>query len=615
MSLSNAQNNDLVNLSEYDTVFCDSLEALEWAYNNGLPKTAIIKSSAPSVLWRKKQNIYNVEARWTTEELEKFQNTTKKLTENVFDAVSNIPGIERELALTVSRSLHQFYRIIYKAACLKEDDFNDRRLFIYVDGKSGPAGNIMNSPWNQLLSCNPLFSMVSYLLKNDNWEESGTRGISYWKRFKVAGYESIIYRLAEKIMDKLPNWMFTKEILVSSENELNIETVSSLTLHGVKISQVPQSEPVSNINIFEASGTNIEEIYNVVFPIVQKIVKEWVVPPIVGTTMSLFKIHMKEQIKQYKLSVYRWERVVVSNTNTKRAVLVNVSSSIKGFAISYVCRKNGLPLISSQHSVTLEISKEHGRIPITFNNTASDILLSYNSKIINRYKESYFDKSKHYSVGMPLRLMRMRNLKTNNRSTPPIVYISTNLYYMGLSMSSKTDYTKAIEEKNIVSLVLSKLPHKVRYKTYPEDNRRYADIDPVLKYVKRATNIELYSKKIDMRYLISEHSIFVTAGATSTLSWPVMSGRPVVFINQKKNSPLTNEAYTSLSKGLFVFNDDEKNFHQNLRIFLSQPIDNIEKLWQEKESSREKMIREYFSEYGSGSGKRAAKIILKECLS
>ena len=84
---------------------------------------------------------------------------------------------------------------------------------------------------------------------------------------------------------------------------------------------------------------------------------------------------------------------------------------------------------------------------------------------------------------------------------------------------------------------------------------------------------------------------------------------------KKKNSPLTNEAYTSLSKGLFVFNDDEKNFHQNLRIFLSQPIDNIEKLWQEKESSREKMIREYFSEYGSGSGKRAAKIILKECLS
>ena len=204
----------------------------------------------------------------------------------------------------------------------------------------------------------------------------------------MAGYESIIYRLAEKIMDKLPNWMFTKEILVSSENELNIETVSSLTLHGVKISQVPQSEPVSNINIFEASGTNIEEIYNVVFPIVQKIVKEWVVPPIVGTTMSLFKIHMKEQIKQYKLSVYRWERVVVSNTNTKRAVLVNVSSSTKGFAISYVCRKNGLPLISSQHGVTLEISKEHGRIPITFNNTASDILLSYNSKIINLKKEN-----------------------------------------------------------------------------------------------------------------------------------------------------------------------------------------------------------------------------------
>jgi hypothetical protein len=185
---------------------------------------------------------------------------------------------------------------------------------------------------------------------------------------------------------------------------------------------------------------------------------------------------------------------------------------------------------------------------------------------------------------------------------------------MGLCLSSKTDYGRAIDESKIITNVLGKLPHKVRYKTYPEDNRRYADIDPVLSIIDSANNIELFRKKIDMRYLVFEHRIFVTTCATSTLSWPVMSGKPVVFINQKNNNPLTNKAHASLSKGIFVFDDDDKNFHQNLREFLSQSLEEIERLWEEKEGAREEMIKEYFTAYSSGSGVRAAKIIIQEYL-
>jgi hypothetical protein len=154
----------------------------------------------------------------------------------------------------------------------------------------------------------------------------------------------------------------------------------------------------------------------------------------------------------------------------------------------------------------------------------------------------------------------------------------------------------------------------VRYKTYPEDNRRYADIDPVFSIVKQADNIELFDKKIDMRYLVADHSIFITTCATSTLSWPIMSGKPVIFINQKNNNPLTDDAYVCFSKGIFVFDDDEKNFHYNLREFLSQPLDKIERLWQEKKSARRDMIREYFNAYPFGAGVRAAKIIIQEYL-
>ena len=162
-----------------------------------------------------------------------------------------------------------------------------------------------------------------------------------------------------------------------------------------------------------------------------------------------------------------------------------------------------------------------------------NIVFSYNHKIVNVEKSNYFDNADHYVVGMPMRLIRMKNLHTaDDKYTYPIVFISTNLYHMGFSISSNTDYRNAIYEYKIIDRVLSKLPHKVCYKTYPEDNRRYADIDPIIRHVDSADNIDLFSEKIDMRYLVSKYKILITTCATSTLGWPVMSGKPVVFINR-----------------------------------------------------------------------------------
>jgi len=354
------------------------------------------------------------------------------------------------------------------------------------------------------------------------------------------------------------------------------------------------------------------EIYESVSPIMLKRVKKWVTPSAVEITMLQFKRHIVEQFKQFKLLAKTWEKTLINNDTIKQAVLVNALGNTKGCALAYVCRKNNIPMLSSQHGVTVEISKAHGILHVILGNSIADVMFAYNSKIIEVEEKSYFDNAIHYSVGMPFRLISMKHSKTMDKSAPPIVYISTNLYHMGFSLSSETDYGNARIEQKLILEVLRKLPYKVRYKTYPEDNRRYADIDPVLKDVREADNIELFSKKIDMRYLVSEHSILVTTCATSTLGWLVMSGKPTVFINQKNNNPLTDEAYKSLSKGIFVFDADEQDFHKNISDFLSQPIDKIERLWQEKEGAREEMLREYFSAYNGGAGKRSAKIILNE---
>ena len=89
----------------------------------------------------------------------------------------------------------------------------------------------------------------------------------------------------------------------------------------------------------------------------RKRVEDWVVPDAVEITMLLFKSHLEEQLKKFNSLVHEWEEVISKDIGMRRAVLVNAPGNMKGYAISYVCRKAGVPLIASQHGVTLEISK------------------------------------------------------------------------------------------------------------------------------------------------------------------------------------------------------------------------------------------------------------------
>jgi hypothetical protein len=604
-----------MNLSEYSNVFCDSKKSLEWAYKHGLPKDALIRTSSPAMLWKEKANIHHVEARWNVAELKEFQNSIKFFSEDIFDAVFSLKSVEREVALAISRFSVMFQRVIYKAACLEEEDFTKPRLFIQIEGKSGPVGNNMNSPWPRLLSSNTLFATIKYTLNNDTWGVLTTQGVAYWQRYKIAGIKTLVYRLLVPIIKQLPDRIFKREVLIPNENELIIETAVSLMLKGVKVKELNIDCAVENMG--SQSSVYTQELYNVASAIMKKRVEQWVTPLAVYSTMALFKEGLQKELILFDDFVQHWEKVLIKSDRLKQSVLMNTPGNIKGQTLSYVCRKKEIPFIAAQHGVTMEISKLHGEMSIGFENSVADAVLYYNSKCVEIETHSHFSKSKSYIVGMSSRHVRMKNTNIKDLSGVPIVYISTNLYRgnAGSLISWHTDYDRAKKEQEFVKKVLYKLPHKVLYKPYPEEDRRYADQDPIFNDVNKSSNITLFDRKIDMRYLISSYRIIITSGATSTLSWPVMSGKPVIFINRREKSPLTSEAHASLSKGLFVFNDNEPEFHRNLKDFLSKPIDEIETLWRNKKSDRDKMIKNYFSAYKDGNaGKRAAQVILRKYL-
>lgn len=608
-------NKPLENFSEFDNIFCDSKEVLFWAYDNGLPKDALIKTSAPALLWDKNPNIQNIESRWSEKEMRKFTSEIKTFSEKIYDYAISIKNVTREEALCAAQFSFQFQNTLFKAACLKEEDFYKKSLFLKVEGVAGPSGNQMNSPWDKFLSNNPNFTTYTYSIKNQPKAKSSIKKTHISKRIQIAGIETVLYRIILKLTKNIPSFFFRNEVLIPSENELIIETASSLMLRGSKVKQVSPSKLFENQIKYKDRQNLIEEV----LPILRERTSQWLVHQCEKACEDLYVKELKEHFKLFDRSLIGWRSLLSNKSNKKSVVLINSSGNFIGQSLAALCKEKKIPIISAQHGVTAEISELHDECGVVYNSTIADTSLLYNHKAAEAESKIHFTKSNSLVVGMSTRHIRMNNKNnTYSKSSPPLVYISTNLYKgnIGGFLSFHTDYKRAKNEQKLLKEVFIKLPHRVCYKTYPEENKRYADTDPVIQDVRDEKNIEVFDEKIDMRYLLSDYQVIITSSATSTLGWPVMSGKPVIFINQQNNGPLSSEAKSSLSKGLFVFNDEDVDFYDNLRLFLSQPIEEIENQWRLKKTSRDKMIEEFFSSYGfeKNAGKRAADEIMKHYL-
>jgi hypothetical protein len=598
------------NFSSFGNIFCDSEEAIIWAFKHKLPKDTLIRTSSPALLFGNNANIVHVESRWSETEMKKFQTTIKNFSEEVFDAVLQIDGVSHEEALCVAQESVAFHRILFKAACLTEKDLVEPRLFVRAKGKNKLRESNLNSPWDLLIGDRENFKVVTYDLADDNWSTLTTEGVTFIERIRIGGIETVIYRLITKFLNKLIGNIYSKYVLIPSENELVIEVASSLALKGVGIREI---KPL-NINRIAYSEEKLSVIKLKIHDIVKERIKKWVDPRLVLKCETLFFSGVEIKLNSFVSYVDGWKPIISKFKDKKSVLLLNSPGNISGFALTNICKNVGIPIVSAQHGVTKEICATHGESVVSYDINVSDYFLSYNNKSSEVANNSYFSRGKSFTSGISARHLRMKYGLNITNCLLPIVYISTNLYKGNLGGFGAwlTDYDRARNEQKIVSNVLSKLPHKIRYKTYPEENRRYADIDPIISDIKATNNVELFDKKVDMRFLLKEHRVIVTSSATSTLGWCMMTEKPVVFINWKNKMPLTIEAKNSLSNAAFVFNENDDDFHNNLCKFLSKTIEEIEYLWNKKKSARKEFINKFITSYQNGAGKRASELIFNK---
>ena len=231
-SLSYMKNKKKVNFSQFTNVFCDSKEALLWAYYNGLPKNAIIRTSSPALLWEDNPQIQNIESRWSEKKMKQFTSDLKTHSENIYDRVMSVKNATHEEALCVAQFSFQFQRTLYKAACLLDEDFHQKSLFLKVHGFTKTHSNQINSPWDRILSINPNFTTFNYQINEKSKAKNIAIKTHFRRRIQIAGVETLLYRAYTKLSNYIPSFFFANEVLIPSENELIIETASSLIRRG-----------------------------------------------------------------------------------------------------------------------------------------------------------------------------------------------------------------------------------------------------------------------------------------------------------------------------------------------------------------------------------------------
>ena len=83
---------------KFDVILCNSMDALQFCYKNGLSKNIKVLSHSPSILLNKNIKSENLYKKWTKEKLIDYQKSILPFTKLIFKKISQSSKYEIELA-------------------------------------------------------------------------------------------------------------------------------------------------------------------------------------------------------------------------------------------------------------------------------------------------------------------------------------------------------------------------------------------------------------------------------------------------------------------------------------------------------------------------------------
>jgi len=586
--------------------YADSRAALEHAFQKGLQRDVLVRTSSPAVLRDPSINVQSLESDLNANDYDRLQAAFKQLAQSVFEDLTCSDA--SPLAIVAARAIVRSTNAAIKAMCVRETDLAAGISVIRVETGHQDFDNARNPPWEELLAnCDVSIDTIPLKLDED-WDFSVDRSHpGFLGRLQHTGWPRLGFRLLERFWKCIPMDSPLGTVLVLRENPLVREAAYFLALKGFSLRSLPAPE-------LDKAPANLPEQAKVIARIeglVCNCVERLLANRSLSNALANFIVHrVAEAVREFVTSRKHWSQIFTGTTRLhSTVVLSNAPYRPSDVALFRVCRDLEIPFASFQHGVSKEIDTNHDSIDCLTEIASSDIFFSYNPSRSETSEKLPFATGYAVTVGLPYEYWRSGRYRPRDVSAPPIYYVSTMLFAENVNIARHaSDATLADTEIYIIEKVLCHLPHRVCFKPYPE--HRYLDPDPVLAAVRDYENIVVHTRGLDLAYLLPDPRVVVTARATSTLGWCLAANKPVVHINVPGQSSLREGAHEAFAQALFLFDEDDPEFHTKLRHFLSQPIEQIELSWKKKEAARQKAFEQYIGAMGPGAGRRAATHLL-----
>ena len=586
-------------LSDCSVVFADSREALLGAYRLGLRRDARVRTSSPAMLFSDAPNVESLTAGLDTTFRHALQHAFFPFSVQFHETLKQTEA--RQFALTLAREIVGAANVIVKAASLTPEDFERPRACLLADTGNAETDALLNPPWGQLLADNR--AAVTIRVPVTIPRARSACDIGRLRLLRFLGPEHIGYRLSEAFWRRMPLRTGRGLALVLKENFLVRETAYHLALRGFAVRRLempalatPPPAPKLTELLSETAG-----------PQIRAFLRDWLCAPAATACECLILRRCADAIGRQIASADAWPSVLDRHAVSDRClILTNFPGGPEHLALAQICRERDIKLVAFQHGVAREISATHDIMCAALENTVADLFFTYNDQAAAISNENPFAHGPARAVGMPRAYFRGSRRSIQRRGRP-VLFVSTKLYHGNVNFpaGASTDHQRAQFEARLVDDVLSRLPHRVLFKPYP-DILRYADRDPVLDLVDKSANVECYGADLDLAYILPQARVLISSCATSTAGWCLMSGKPLVLIDDPGCSPFREDVRAALDDGVFLFDGADPSFAERLRSLLSEPIIEIERRWREKAGARARLIRNFFSIDGPGAGRRAA---------
>ena len=598
--------------SSFEIVFCDSAAALRSIREKGLRPDAIVRTASPYLLRNGCDDfrIEQLERRIVGEPLQRFKAGIKPLGVDLYD-ICRAHESCAPYARTVARASVLFQKIVIKIACLEDEDFRDPRLHVRLTTGDERHDRLLSAPWDFILAGNPQYHSVTAAINAaPSLDLADGKRLRRWMH---QGIEYFGYRaglLSSRYLRRVLPWRGTAFIL--RENELVFETAYHLWRRGVRLEKLqygalPEVEGrLLTSSCAAALGERLEDF-----------LKQHICASAVPVTRALALLDMESHAVRQCASDRRWAAILSDRRPPGKPaiILTNYPGMPEESGLFTAAEAQGIPVVGFQHGVSRELNAVHGDAGVE--NSAAHLTLVYNEAAKDETDRTPFAHWPSLAVGYPQIGRRISRLPSMAFApTETVLFASTNIYRGNSHMvtGTWTDEQTAAFETNLIRNVLQKLPYRVSYKSYPYLGR-YADPDPALQAAEEADNLSIVTDNEDMRYLIRSARVVVTCRASSTTGWCLMSHRPFVFINVPDQMPLAETVKQAFERALFLFEADDPELAERLRVFLSRPLAEIETEWMDMAPARAELLRRFIDADTPDSGSTAADYLLRFGLS